>query len=78
MITKKDFIHDDEVYKPMAKVYGPCAWYGSRGNLDDSHPSARRFKERMQEEEEERNRQKHVLHEGLEQDLESASCGLHL
>ena len=59
---KPDFEPKDLVEKPITKVYGPQEWYDSRGNLDDNHPSARRFKERIREIEE-RNRQRRMQRE---------------
>ena len=39
----------DMVDEPIPCVYGPPEWYGRNGNLDDNHPSARRFKERIRD-----------------------------
>ena len=52
----------DLVDEHIPSVYGPPEWYDSRGNLDDNHPSARRFNERIREIEE-RNRQRRMQRE---------------
>lgn len=67
---KPDFDPKDLVDKPIPKVYGPQEWYDSRGNLDDNHPSARRFKERIREIEE-RNRQRRMQREREAQDCDA-------
>ena len=67
---KPDFDPKDLVDKPIPKVYGPQEWYDSRGNLDDNHPSARRFKERIREIEE-RNRQRRIQREMEAQDCDA-------
>ena len=59
---KPAFDPKDLVDKHIALVYGPPEWYDSRGNLDDNHPSARRFKARIREIEE-RNRQRRMQRE---------------
>ena len=59
---KPDFDPKDLVDEHIPSVYGPPEWYDSRGNLDDNHPSARRFKERIREIEE-RNRQRRMQRE---------------
>lgn len=60
---------EDLVDKDIPDVYGPPEWYDTRGNLDDNHPSARRFKERIREIEE-RNKQRQMLRESLEQGMD--------
>lgn len=42
---KQGFDPKDIVNDHIPCVYGPPDWYDSHGNLDDSHPSARRFRE---------------------------------
>ena len=59
---KQGFDPKDIVNDHIPCVYGPPDWYDSHGNLDDSHPSARRFKERIREIEE-RNRQRRMQRE---------------
>ena len=59
---KPAFDPKDLVDEHIPSVYGPPEWYDSRGNLDDNHPSARRFKERIREIEE-RNRQRRMQRE---------------
>ena len=59
---KSAFDPKDLVDERIPCVYGPPEWYDSRGNLDDNHPSARRFKERIREIEE-RNRQRRMQRE---------------
>ena len=59
---KPAFDPNDLVDEHIPSVYGPPEWYDSRGNLDDNHPSARRFKERIREIEE-RNRQRRMQRE---------------
>ena len=61
----KDIVNDH-----IPCVYGPPDWYDSHGNLDDSHPSARRFKERIREIEE-RNRQRRMQRESEVQDYDT-------
>ena len=65
---KPAFDPKDLVDKHIALVYGPPEWYDSRGNLDDNHPSARRFKERIRQIEE-RNRQRH-----MQLEIEAQDC----
>ena len=59
---KPAFDPKDLVDEHIPCVYGPPEWYDSHGNLDDNHPSARRFKERIREIEE-RNRQRRMQRE---------------
>ena len=59
---KPAFDPKDLVDEHIPSVYGPPEWYDSRGNLDDNHPSARRFNERIREIEE-RNRQRRMQRE---------------
>ena len=59
---KPAFDLKDLVDEHIPCVYGPPEWYDSRGNLDDNHPSARRFKVRIREIEE-RNRQRRMQRE---------------
>ena len=66
---KPAFDPKDLVDKHIALVYGPPEWYDSRGNLDDNHPSARRFKERIRQIEE-RNRQRRMQREMEAQDCD--------
>ena len=66
---KPAFAPKDLVDKPILCVYGPPEWYDSRGNLDDNHPSARRFKERIRQIEE-RNRQRRIQREMEAQDCD--------
>ena len=66
---KPAFDPKDLVDKHIALVYGPLEWYDSRGNLDDNHPSARRFKERIRQIEE-RNRQRRIQREMEAQDCD--------
>ena len=44
-------MEQDVVYRlveePISCVYGPPEWYDRNGNLDDNHPSVRRFKEKI-------------------------------
>ena len=67
---KPAFDPKDLVDKHIALVYGPPEWYDSHGNLDDSHPSARRFKEWILEIEE-RNRQRRMQRESEVQDYDT-------
>ena len=55
-------------FDPKDLVDAP-EWYDSHGNLDDNHPSARRFKERIREIEE-RNRQRRIQREMEAQDCD--------
>ena len=64
---KQGFDPKDIVNDHIPCVYGPPDWYDSHGNLDDSHPSARRFKEWIREIEE-RNRQRRMQRESEVQD----------
>lgn len=66
---KPAFDPKDLVDEPIPSVYGPPEWYDSRGNLDDNHPSARRFKERIRQIEE-RNRQRRIQREMEAQDCD--------
>ena len=66
---KPAFDPKDLVDEHIPCVYGPPEWYDSHGNLDDNHPSARRFKERIREIEE-RNRQRRILREMEAQDCD--------
>ena len=59
----------DLVDEHIPKVYGPPEWYDSHGNLDNNHPSARRFKERIRQIEE-RNRQRRMQREMEAQDCD--------
>ena len=65
---KPAFDPKDLVDEPIPSVYGPPEWYDSRGNLDDNHPSARRFKERIRQIEE-RNRQRR-----MQREIEAQDC----
>ena len=65
---KPAFDLKDLVDEHIPCVYGPPEWYDSRGNLDDNHPSARRFKERILEIEE-RNRQRR-----MQLEIEAQDC----
>ena len=66
---KQGFDPKDIVNDHIPCVYGPPDWYDSHGNLDDSHPSARRFKERIRQIEE-RNRQRRIQREMKAQDCD--------
>lgn len=66
---KPAFDPKDLVDEHIPCVYGPPEWYDSRGNLDDNHPSARRFKERIRQIEE-RNRQRRMQREMEAQDCD--------
>ena len=66
---KPAFDPKDLVDEHIPCVYGPPEWYDSRGNLDDNHPSARRFKDRIREIEE-RNRQRRIQREMEAQDCD--------
>ena len=66
---KSAFDPKDLVDERIPCVYGPPEWYDSHGNLDDNHPSARRFKERIREIEE-RNRQRRIQREMEAQDCD--------
>ena len=66
---KLAFDPKDLVDEHIPCVYGPPEWYDSRGNLDDNHPSARRFKERIRQIEE-RNRQRRMQREMEAQDCD--------
>ena len=66
---KPAFDPKDLVDEHIPCVYGPPEWYDSRGNLEDNHPSARRFKDRIREIEE-RNRQRRVQREMKAQDCD--------
>lgn len=65
---KPAFDLKDLVDEHIPCVYGPPEWYDSRGNLDDNHPSARRFKVRIREIEE-RNRQRR-----MQLEIEAQDC----
>ena len=67
---KPAFDPKDLVDEHIPSVYGPPEWYDSRGNLDDNHPSARRFKERIRQIEE-RNRQRRMQREIEAQDCDT-------
>ena len=67
---KPAFDPKDLVDEHIPSVYGPPEWYDSHGNLDDNHPSARRFKERIRQIEE-RNRQKRMQREREVQDCDT-------
>ena len=67
---KQGFDPKDIVNDHIPCVYGPPDWYDSHGNLDDSHPSARRFKEWILEIEE-RNRQRRMQRESEVQDYDT-------
>ena len=67
---KQGFDPKDIVNDHIPCVYGPPDWYDSHGNLDDSHPSARRFKEWIREIEE-RNRQRRMQRESEVQDYDT-------
>ena len=67
---KPAFDPKDLVDEHIPCVYGPPEWYDSRGNLNDNHPSARRFKERILEIEE-RNRQRRMQREREAQDCDA-------
>lgn len=67
---KPAFDPKDLVDEHIPCVYGPPEWYDSRGNLDDNHPSARRFKERIRQIEE-RNRQRRMQREMEAQDCDA-------
>ena len=58
----------DLVDEHIPKVYGPPEWYDSHGNLDNNHPSARRFKERIRKIQE-RNRQRR-----MQRKMEAQDC----
>ena len=66
---EKQAFDPDPVDEPIPCVYGPPEWYDRNGNLDNNHPSARRFKELIQEIEE-RNRQRRMLREREVQDCD--------
>ena len=66
---KPAFDPKDLVDEHIPCVYGPPEWYDSHGNLDNNHPSARRFKERIREIEE-RNRQRRIQREMEAQDCD--------
>ena len=66
---KPAFDPKDLVDEHIPCVYGPPEWYDSRGNLDNNHPSARRFKERIRQIEE-RNRQRRIQREMEAQDCD--------
>ena len=66
---KSAFDPKDLVDERIPCVYGPPEWYDSHGNLDNNHPSARRFKERIREIEE-RNRQRRIQREMEAQDCD--------
>ena len=66
---KPAFDPKDLVDEHIPCVYGPPEWYDSRGNLNDNHPSARRFKERIRQIEE-RNRQRRIQREMKAQDCD--------
>ncbi|MDD6783803.1 MAG: hypothetical protein PUD79_04505 [Prevotellaceae bacterium] len=68
-VGKSSFNPKDMVDKRIPCVYGPPEWYDRNGNLDDNHPSARRFKNRIQEIEE-RNRQRRMQRERETQDCD--------
>ena len=68
-LGKPAFDPKDLVDEHIPCVYGPPEWYDSRGNLDDNHPSARRFKERIRQIEE-RNRQRRIQREMKAQDCD--------
>ena len=44
---KRPFNPKDMVEEHIPCVYGPPEWYDRNGNLDDNHPSVRRFKEKI-------------------------------
>lgn len=67
---KPAFDPKDLVDEPIPCVYGPLEWYDCHGNLDNNHPSARRFKERIREIEE-RNRQRRMQREREAQDCDA-------
>ena len=67
---KPAFDPKDLVDEHIPSVYGPPEWYDSRGNLDDNHPSARRFKDRIREIEE-RNWQRRMQREMEAQDCDA-------
>ena len=66
---KPAFDPKDLVDEHIPCVYGPPEWYDSHGNLDNNHPSARRFKERIRQIEE-RNRQRRIQREMEAQDCD--------
>ena len=66
---KPAFDPKDLVDEHIPCVYGPPEWYDSRGNLDNNHPSARRFKERIRQIEE-RNMQRRIQREMEAQDCD--------
>ena len=65
---KPAFDPKDLVDEHIPCVYGPPEWYDSHGNLDNNHPSARRFKDRIREIEE-RNRQRR-----MQLEIEAQDC----
>lgn len=65
---KPAFDPKDLVDEHIPCVYGPPEWYDSHGNLDNNHPSARRFKERIRQIEE-RNRQRR-----MQRKMEAQDC----
>ena len=65
---KQGFAPKDIVNDHIPCVYGPPEWYDSHGNLDNNHPSARRFKDRIREIEE-RNRQRR-----MQLEIEAQDC----
>ena len=67
---KPAFDPKDLVDEHIPCVYGPPEWYDSHGNLDNNHPSARRFKERIRQIEE-RNRQRRIQREMEAQDCDA-------
>ena len=67
---KSAFDPKDLVDEHIPCVYGPPEWYDSHGNLDNNHPSARRFKDRIREIEE-RNRQRRMQRESEVQDYDT-------
>ena len=67
---KPAFDPKDLVDEHIPCVYGPPEWYDSHGNLDNNHPSARRFKDRIREIEE-RNRQRRIQREMEAQDCDA-------
>ena len=66
---KPAFDPKDLVDEHIPSIYGPPEWYDSHGNLDNNHPSARRFKDRIREIEE-RNRQRRMQREMEAQDCD--------
>ena len=67
---KPAFDPKDLVDEHIPSIYGPPEWYDSHGNLDNNHPSARRFKDRIREIEE-RNRQRRMQREREVQDCDT-------